>query len=239
MLARSFSTPAYTAIYSFETLQVSSPCEHVLQVELYRPSIRNAMNKVMLREILECFKRISEDKQWRTVVLTGSSADFSIGLDFNDMAGLLASIINKPSADKTEDLARKAKYIRSLIVHSQDSFLSLEQCSKPVIAAIHGSCQGAAISLVAAADIRFCSSDTLFQVKEVNLAITPDMGTIQRLPKIGCNDSLVREMIYTGQKLTAAEAKEVKMLSHFVIIIKAYELIITCCFTDGLSWPNF
>lgn len=65
----------------------------------------------------------------------------------------------------TLDVGRKSLKLRELIATCQDSFTSLEKCSKPVIAAIHGHCVGAGISLVAAADIRYASNDTFFSIK--------------------------------------------------------------------------
>ena len=76
-------------------------------------------------------------------------------------------------------------------------FLSLEQCSKPVIAAINGLCIDSTISLIGAANI--CFGSAFFQIKENNLAIIQDLGTLQHLPKFGYNKSPIRKMIYAAQ----------------------------------------
>ncbi len=67
-----------------------------------------------------------------------------------------------------------------------------ERCRCPVISAVHGACIGAGVDLCTACDLRYSTSDAQFCVKEVDLAITADMGTLQRLPGIiGDGESLL------------------------------------------------
>jgi len=80
------------------------------------------------------------------------------------------------------------------------------QCSKPVITAIHGGCIGGGVDLTTASDIRFCTSDAFFQIKEVDIGLAADVGTLQRLPKVIGSDSLVRELCLTARKMFADEA---------------------------------
>lgn len=70
----------------------------------------------------------------------------------------------------------------SVPLWAQESFNSLERCPVPVVAAVHGSCVGAGVDLVSACDVATCSADACFCVKEVDLAIAADMGSLQRLP---------------------------------------------------------
>lgn len=77
---------------------------------------------------------------------------------------------------------------------------------KPVIAAIHSACIGAAVSLITAADIRYCTKDAWFTVKEIDLGLAADVGALQRLPKIIGNQSLVRELCFTGRNVDSTEA---------------------------------
>lgn len=82
----------------------------------------------------------------------------------------------------------------------------MEVCAKPVIAAIHSACIGAGVSLVTAADIRYCTDDAWFTVKEIDLGLAADVGALQRLGKIVGNHSLVRELCLTGRKFDGKEA---------------------------------
>jgi enoyl-CoA hydratase/carnithine racemase len=69
-------------------------------------------------------------------------------------------------------------------MHVQEACTIFESCSKPTLVAIHGACVGAGMDLITACDIRICDSDASFCVKEIDLAITADMGTLQRLPRL-------------------------------------------------------
>ena len=75
---------------------------------------------------------------------------------------------NSTTEPLREDVARKAKLIRSMLLQFQESFTVIEKCSKPVIAAVNGGCTGAALALLCATDIRYCSKDTYFKIKEVD-----------------------------------------------------------------------
>ncbi|KAJ3130352.1 putative enoyl CoA hydratase [Nowakowskiella sp. JEL0407] len=96
----------------------------------------------------------------------------------------------------------------------QNGFTAIEKCKFPVIAAVHGACVGGGVDLISACDIRYCTSDAIFSVKEVDLAIPADMGTLQRLPKITGNHSLVREWCFTGKTFTASDAMNVGLVSR-------------------------
>ena len=211
---RNGSTSAYTARYEFETLEVSSPCDRVLHVQLHRPETKNAICKEMGREIGECFRRIHDDKHCRAVIISGSGDHFSAGLDYKDLSRLIEKISGQSSDDSIgEDVVRKAKYINGLLSQFQESFSAIETCAKPVIAVVTGGCIGAGMSLVASADIRYASKDAFFQMKEVDIGMTADMGSIQRLPKAIGNNSLFREMIYSAMKVPASEARDMGMVS--------------------------
>ena len=62
---------------SFETLQLSSPAEHVIEVKLDRPKKLNAMNKVFWREIRQAFEGIGQDTQWRAAILSANGKIFT------------------------------------------------------------------------------------------------------------------------------------------------------------------
>ena len=60
----------------------------------------------------------------------------------------------------------------------------MERCKKPVICAIHSACVGGGVDLVTATDIRLATQDAWFCVKEVDMGLAADVGTLQRLPKV-------------------------------------------------------
>jgi delta(3,5)-delta(2,4)-dienoyl-CoA isomerase len=83
---------------------------------------------------------------------------------------------------------------------------SLEHVRVPVIAAIHGYCIGAGVDLASACDIRLCAKDTKFTIKEVDLGLAADIGTLQRFQKVVGNESWARELAYTARIFGAEEA---------------------------------
>lgn len=193
----------------FEHIQVTSPHDHVLHVELNRPEKRNSINREMFREISNCFSEISVDQQCRVVVISGAGKMFCSGIDYMDLISLMTSAVSGSDSGAREDVAARAKFIRQLIVLLQNSFNSISKCPKPVIGAIHNGCIGAGVDLITTTDIRIASKDAYFCIKETSYGMAADLGTLQRLPKIIGNQSVISELAFTGRDLSAAEAKEV------------------------------
>ncbi|KAK2181803.1 hypothetical protein NP493_375g01048 [Ridgeia piscesae] len=193
--------------YTFETLKVTRPKDFVLHVELNRPEKRNSMNEAFWRELVECFQAISVDKDCRAVVVSGAGKMFTSGIDLMSAASIMAG-------DPEDDVSRKATRLHGLIQHFQESFTSIEKCPKPVIAAVHNACIGGGVDLISACDIRYCTQDAWFQIKEVDIGLAADVGTLQRLPKIVGNDSLVRELAYTARKMMSDEAWQCGLVSR-------------------------
>ncbi|XP_076098820.1 delta(3,5)-Delta(2,4)-dienoyl-CoA isomerase, mitochondrial-like isoform X1 [Mytilus galloprovincialis] len=191
--------------YDFETLKVSSPREDVAHVELNRPDRLNAMNIAFWRECRECFQKLATDKNYRVIIVSGAGRLFTAGLDLMDMGDVMPT---------GKDVARNCFKIRPKIEEYQESFTSIEKCPKPVIAAVHGGCIGGGVDLTSACDIRYCTQDAWFQIKEIDVGLTADVGTLQRLPKIVGNDSLARELCYTARKFHSDEAKDIGFVSR-------------------------
>ncbi|XP_046401296.1 delta(3,5)-Delta(2,4)-dienoyl-CoA isomerase, mitochondrial isoform X2 [Ischnura elegans] len=136
----------------------------------------------------------------RAIVLSAAGKIFCAGIDLNDMSSMGAEI------GEQDDIARRCKVLDNKIRTYQESISSLEKCHKPVIGAIHSACVGGAVDLITAADIRYCSKDAWFQVKEVDIGMAADVGTLQRLPRVVGSASLARELAFTARKMQAAEA---------------------------------
>lgn len=200
-------TPEEVSDHNYESIQVTSAQKHVLHVQLNRPEKRNAMNRAFWRELVECFQKISKDSDCRAVVVSGAGKMFTSGIDLMDMA----SDILQPPGD---DVARIAWYLRDLISRYQKTFTVIEKCPKPVIAAIHGGCIGGGVDFISACDIRYCTQDAFFQVKEVDVGLAADVGTLQRLPKVIGNRSLVNELTFTARKMMADEALDSGLVSR-------------------------
>ena len=189
----------------FETLEVSLE-NHIATVRLNRPDKANAMSATMWQEIRQAFQWVDTTPEARVAVLQGEGKLFTAGIDLQMMMGLGPQIQNDCDG-------RTREALRRVILDLQDTLTSLERCRKPVLAAIHGGCIGGGIDLVTCADMRYASSDAYFTIKEIDIGMTADVGTLQRLPKL-VGEGIVRELAYTGRKFDAQEAKEIGLVNR-------------------------
>jgi enoyl-CoA hydratase len=89
---------------------------------------------------------------------------------------------------------------------------AIEECPKPVIAAVHGKCIGGGLDIISACDIRLCTEDTIFCLKEANIGLVADMGVLQRLPLI-VGQGFAREMAYTAGNYSARQAEKMGLVN--------------------------
>ncbi|GMS94114.1 hypothetical protein PENTCL1PPCAC_16289, partial [Pristionchus entomophagus] len=190
-----------------ETLLVSNIGDGVYHVQLNRPKQLNALNQKFWDEIPELFAKLDTDENCRVVIISGNGRAFCSGIDLTFLSTAI------PTGDEL-DTARKSRHLLRFLEKSQWAFTSIEKCCKPVIAAIHGYCMGAGIDLIAACDIRYCSKDVDFSIKEVAVAVTADVGTLNRLPKSIGNNSWLREVCLTARHFDAREALEQGLVSR-------------------------
>ncbi|WP_292935782.1 crotonase/enoyl-CoA hydratase family protein [Noviherbaspirillum sp.] len=189
----------------YETLSVSLE-NHIATVRLNRPEKANAMSATMWQEIRQAFQWVDVTPEARVAVLQGEGKYFTAGIDLQMMMGLGPQIRNECDG-------RTREALRRVILDLQDTLTSLERCRKPVLAAIHGGCIGGGIDLVTCADMRYCSADAYFTIKEIDIGMTADVGTLQRLPKL-VGEGIVRELAYTGRKFDAQEAKDIGLVNR-------------------------
>jgi enoyl-CoA hydratase len=189
---------------ALETLQLSL-ADHIAHVRINRPDKANAMSRAMWLEIRTAFEWIDATPAARVAVISGNGAHFTSGIDLAMLAGV---------ADEVDDdcEGRKREKLRRTILDLQATLTSIERCRKPVLAAIHGACIGGGIDLICCADMRYCSSDAYFSIKEVDMGMTADVGTLQRLPKL-IGDGMVRELAYTGRKFLGDEARSIGLVN--------------------------
>ena len=178
----------------------------VATLELNRPDKANAMNQQMWLDIGAALRWVDETPAARVAIVRGRGKNFTSGIDL----GMLAGLKNEVRDDCDGRLREK---LRLKILELQDALSAIERCRKPVIAAIHGACFGGGIDLITCCDMRYASSDAYFCVKEIDVGMAADVGTLQRLPKL-VPDGIARELAYTGRTFDAAEAKEIGLLNR-------------------------
>lgn len=178
---------------------------NVAHVQINRPEKINAMNAAFWTEIIDIFQWIEDTDAVRAVVLSGAGKHFSSGIDLMMMASVANSF--------GKDVGRNARLLRRKILELQASFNAVDTCRKPVLAAIQGYCIGGAIDLISACDMRYAAEGAQFSIKEIDIGMAADVGTLQRLPRI-IGDGMLRELAYTGRPFGAEEARSIGLVNR-------------------------
>ena len=195
------------ALPTYTRLKIIRHGDHVLELSLNRPRKSNAMDTQLWLEVGNFFGVVAPNlTKCRCIVLTGQGKHFSAGIDLQQTDGFTEVTSNGGDDDGPNAAAAALRVLRTGIAWQQ-AWTALTECGRPVIAAIHGACIGAALELICAADIRLCSANAYFAAPEVDVGIAADIGGLQRFPKLIGNDSLVRELMLTARKMDAREAQ--------------------------------
>ena len=166
----------------------------------------------MWLELRQVFDTLSHSPFVRAIILSGAgSRAFTTGLDVQ--AASQSGVLAKTSGEVSKDGARTATAIRRHILEFQECISSVEKCEKPVICAMHGYALGLGIDISTSADVRICSNDTKFAVKEVDIGLAADVGTLSRLPKVVGNSSWIKDVCLSARFFGAEEAVKVGFVS--------------------------
>ncbi|OGK86932.1 MAG: hypothetical protein A2X51_03275, partial [Candidatus Rokubacteria bacterium GWC2_70_24] len=183
----------------YRTLNVTRSADgFVATVELCRPEALNAMNTAMGEDLLRCFEGFQWDRTMRAVVFTGAGdRAFSVGGDLKEREGM------------TDETWRAQHQI------FEEATFRVLRCPVPVIAAVEGFALGGGCELATASDFIVAGETAVFAVPEVTRGIFPGVGGTQYLPRI-VGGPLAREMIFTGRRVPAQEAKAIGLVNHLV-----------------------
>ena len=192
-------------MFEYDTLVVTVS-KAVARIDLNRPDKGNCLNAVMWRELGEVFHAMASASDIRAVILGGAGNHFSTGIDLEYVAGMRQELNQLPEG-------RKQEVLRHMIMELQASVNAIEACPKPVLAAICGYCIGAGVDIAAACDMRYATASTRFSVKEVDLSIVADLGSLQRLPRI-VGEGLARELAFTGRQFKGEEAQTMRLVNR-------------------------
>ena len=173
---------------------------HVAVVGLNRKESLNALSYELATEITEVFNELAKTDEVWVIILKSNARIFSAGLDLKD--AMSRGLIGKPK--NLLDIPLHDKYIF-------ECCHAIEECKKPVIAAVHGMCVGAGLDIIASCDLRLCTDDASFTLREARIGIVADMGVLQRLPHI-VGQMYTRQMAYTGRFFTAREVEKMGLV---------------------------
>lgn len=183
---------------AYSTLQLEFK-DKIAHLILNRPAALNSMNRAFWQELPTALREVEQAEDVRALVISSTGKHFSAGMDLE--------VFSQPDPRMFGgEASRRAEFMRRLVLELQACFSALEELRIPVLAAIQGGCIGGALDLICACDSRYCTADAFFTIKETELGITADLGSLQRLPK-WISPGLVRELAYTARNLPATEAK--------------------------------
>ncbi|MCL4150999.1 UNVERIFIED_CONTAM: hypothetical protein GTU68_008465, partial [Idotea baltica] len=185
-------------MYTFKDILVAIDENRIATITINRAEKLNALNAGIIREIGNAVSQLESDANCGGIILTGSGPKaFVAGADISEFANYT----------KEEGMA--------LAKAGQDIFRSIENCSKPVLAAVNGFALGGGCELAMACHMRVASDNAKFGQPEVNLGILPGYGGTQRLPLlIGRGKAL--ELLMTGDMIGAEEAVSLGLANHVV-----------------------
>jgi enoyl-CoA hydratase/carnithine racemase len=202
---------------SFKSIQVEIlKDKKILKVALNRPKQLNALNEVIFDEIGKLFSNvylILKYEDIRVILLTGNGKAFSSGLDLKSK---IAEMLIQMNSENDIDAGRKAFHFYGALKNLHKCVQAIEKCELPVIAGIHGFCLGGAMSIIPFADIRICTKDAKFSIKEVDIGLTADLGALQKLTKQSGREGLIKKYTYTGEIFTGEDAMKVGIVDEIV-----------------------
>jgi enoyl-CoA hydratase/carnithine racemase len=165
----------------------------------------NALNGAMLDELSATVDEIVANPEVKAAVITGGGQlAFVAGADIN----VFGSILNQTNGTAEAQA-------RDFIAKGQNTFLKIENASKPFIAAINGVCLGGGMELAMACHLRIIGDRAKMGQPEINLGIIPGWGGTQRLPRLVGKAKAI-ELILTGDQITAQEALRLNLVNKVV-----------------------
>lgn len=170
--------------------------EGIFTITVNRPDKLNALNSVVLEELSKAVQEIYTNDAIKAAIITGAgNKAFVAGADISEFI--------KKSTEQGEALA----------LYGQDLFFRMENCSKPIIAAVNGFALGGGCELAMACHFIVASSNAKFGQPEINLGIIPGYGGTQRLTRL-INKNRATELILTGRMIDASEAFQLGITNH-------------------------
>jgi enoyl-CoA hydratase len=183
----------------------------VAHLRLSRPDGLNSMIPAFWTELPEIVREIDDEAAARVIVVSSTGKHFSAGMDLSVFT--TGSAGDNPLEGKSDELGRRRSYLRQTAMMLQESFTAFERARMPVLAAVQGGCVGGAVDMVTACDCRYATTDAFFVIQEINIGMTADVGTLQRLPKL-IPEGIARESAYSGRRMPATRAKQLGLVNE-------------------------
>lgn len=165
-------------------------------ITVNRPEKLNALNKTVMDELNQAIDEVYRNPQIKSAIITGAGPKaFIAGADISEFIGL----------SKEEGVALSKK--------GHDIFLKIENCPKPIVAAVNGFALGGGCELAMACHFRLCSDNARFGQPEVNLGLIPGYGGTQRLTQL-IGKGKAMELMMSAAMIDAAEALALGLVNY-------------------------
>ncbi len=169
----------------------------ILTITINRPDKLNALNKDVIEELSKALDEVYTNDEIKGTIITGSGPKaFVAGADISEFLSL--------NAEAGKTLSKKGHEL---------VFDKIENCPKPIIAAVNGFALGGGCELAMACHFRLCSDNAKFGQPEVNLGLIPGYGGTQRLTQL-IGKGKAMEMMMTGNMISANEALYLGLVNH-------------------------
>lgn len=186
-----------------------------LELTLNRPDKLNAINEAMADEIIDALAAVETDRKVVAVILQGNERAFSAGAD-------LSGFSDRPQ-DRYDNYWARYNARRNRILYR-----TVQAYTKPVISAVEGYCLGGGFELAMFGDLIVAGEAAQFGLPEVRHSLIPGAGGTQNLPRL-IGPALAKELMWTARRITAAEAKEYRLVNHVTpkggALAKAREIV--------------
>ncbi len=181
--------------------------DQVAHLRFHRPEALNTLTRAFWSELPHAVRDISDNAKARVLVMSSTGRHFTAGMDLD------VFLSPQPvTGRETSDPYVRNEAFRQHVHSLQDTFTALDEARIPILAAIQGGCIGGGVDMASACDMRYCTEDAFFQIAEINIGMTADVGTFPRLCKL-IPEGWVRELAYTGRRLPAQRAKEIGLVN--------------------------
>lgn len=178
--------------------------EGIMKVTLNDADRYNALTPALIDGLADAFASFRHDRSVRAVVLTGAGRGFCAGADMSGTGGV---------PDRARDRG-PVGFVNEMQEHLMDVVLAIHEAPQPVIAAMHGAVVGGGLALALTCDLRVASDDAFFASHFIRVGLSScDLGTSYWLPRI-VGPTIAAELMMTGRRFSAAEAKEYGLLNR-------------------------
>lgn len=184
---------------------------NIAHIILNRPKKRNSMIPEFWDDLPQIIRRIDQESLARVIVISSTGPHFTSGIDISVFESSKKETVDH---EKQQELNRVAgAKLYDTVQYLQQTFSCLEESRIPILVAIQGGAIGGGVDLITACDMRYMTEDAFLSIFEINIGMTADVGTFPRICKL-LPEGVVKELAYTGRKMSATEAKALGLVNE-------------------------